>query len=142
MFLIMPVGKPSDSGNKINLRYAGLMSLVDGAFENSEREDEHINSGLQKQTIKETYEVEVELKSLSEIIDESGFETIDFMSVDVEGFEYEVLQGLDLSRHRPNYLLVEVWKQNEHHILNYLEDYYNVEKRLNEKDILFGLKER
>ena len=34
--------------------------------------------------------------------------TIDFMSVDVEGFEYEVLVSNNWSLHRPNYLLIEI----------------------------------
>lgn len=45
--------------------------------------------------------------TLSSIIDDSEFETINLMSIDVEGAELEVLGGLDIDRHRPDVLLVE-----------------------------------
>lgn len=38
---------------------------------------------------------------------------IDFLSLDVEGYEYEVLLGLNLNKYRPNYILVELWTNNE-----------------------------
>ncbi len=49
----------------------------------------------------------VPTKTLSECIDESPFDSITFMSVDVEGAEFSVLAGLDWDRHRPDWLLVE-----------------------------------
>lgn len=45
--------------------------------------------------------------TLSAVIDQSTFDSIDFMSIDVEGAEMAVLGGLDLDRHLPSYLLVE-----------------------------------
>lgn len=33
---------------------------------------------------------------------------IDFMSIDVEGFEYEVLRSNDWNKYRPNYLIIEI----------------------------------
>jgi FkbM family methyltransferase len=49
----------------------------------------------------------VPTKTLSECIDESPFDSITFMSVDVEGAEFSVLPGLDWDRHCPDWLLVE-----------------------------------
>lgn len=49
----------------------------------------------------------VSARTLSECIDESPFDSITFMSVDVEGAEFAVLAGLDWDRHRPDWLLVE-----------------------------------
>lgn len=34
---------------------------------------------------------------------------VDLMSIDVENFEYEVLQGLDFSLYRPKYILIEAY---------------------------------
>jgi FkbM family methyltransferase len=45
--------------------------------------------------------------TLSEIIRSSPFDHIDFMSIDVEGAELDVLAGLDLARHAPEVLLIE-----------------------------------
>ncbi len=51
--------------------------------------------------------VRVPARTLSSIIDEAGEPEINFMSIDVEGAESEVLRGLDWRRHSPEYLLVE-----------------------------------
>jgi FkbM family methyltransferase len=52
---------------------------------------------------------EVEVKTLDEVLAEAGNPKIDFVSIDVEGMELNVLQGFDLARHRPGVLLVEDW---------------------------------
>lgn len=50
----------------------------------------------------------VPIAPLSELIKAAGIgKHIDVLSLDVEGFELEVLQGLDLDRHRIQHLLVE-----------------------------------
>jgi FkbM family methyltransferase len=51
--------------------------------------------------------VTVPAVTLSSVIDRSSFSRVDFLSIDVEGAELEVLQGLDLDRHLPDFLLVE-----------------------------------
>ena len=51
--------------------------------------------------------IEVDVKTLDQIIKETDTHDIDFISIDVEGLQYEVLQGLTLTTHRPRLLLVE-----------------------------------
>ena len=51
--------------------------------------------------------VTVPAAPMSKVIDLAGEPMIDFMSIDVEGAEFAVLDGLDLSRHVPRFLLVE-----------------------------------
>jgi len=52
--------------------------------------------------------VEVPIRTLEDILVESHApQPIDFLSVDVEGHETEVLRGLDISRWRPRLILVE-----------------------------------
>ena len=48
-----------------------------------------------------------EVKRLSKLIDEAKLGQIDFLKIDVEGAEPDVLAGLDLKRHRPKIILVE-----------------------------------
>ena len=48
-----------------------------------------------------------DVRRLSRLIDEAGLSAIDFLKVDVEGAEPDVLGGLDLKRHRPKVILVE-----------------------------------
>ncbi|MEQ1612294.1 MAG: FkbM family methyltransferase [Hyphomicrobiaceae bacterium] len=47
------------------------------------------------------------VRRLSTLIDEAKLEKIDFLKIDVEGAEADVLAGLDWRRHRPRVILVE-----------------------------------
>ena len=51
-------------------------------------------------------------RSLSKLLDEHGIQKVDFFSLDVEGHEVEILKGLDFNRHRPRFVLIEVWNKN------------------------------
>lgn len=53
-----------------------------------------------------------EVRRLSRLIDEAGLTAIDFLKIDVEGAEPDVLAGLDLGRHRPRIILVEAVNPN------------------------------
>jgi FkbM family methyltransferase len=61
---------------------------------------------------------EVPMLTLDEILASAGNPKVDFVSIDVEGMELEVLRGFDLQRHRPQLLLVEDhlyhWKTHFH----------------------------
>ncbi len=46
-------------------------------------------------------------RTLSGILEEAGDPEVDFLSLDVEGFEIPALSGLDLDRHAPAVILVE-----------------------------------
>ena len=55
-----------------------------------------------------TRPVQVRTRRLDDILEESKLEPgIEFISIDVEGHEYEVLQGLALERWRPKVLVIE-----------------------------------
>lgn len=131
---------PEDSGNQKKIIYSDLMSQVQGAMGNTKKEIEHIRRGLKIQKIENAYEVYVECRTVSEIINKSSYDTFDFMSIDVEGFELQVLKGLQLSKHAPKYLLVETWQHEEKEIKQYLSSYFEIESYLTEKDILFKRK--
>jgi FkbM family methyltransferase len=51
--------------------------------------------------------VEVQTRTLDDILAETGYARIDFISIDVEGHEASVLRGLDLGRWKPKILIVE-----------------------------------
>jgi len=52
-------------------------------------------------------QITVHVKTLDDILEEAGVKQIDFVSIDVEGTQFEVLQGFDLQRWNPRLLLVE-----------------------------------
>jgi FkbM family methyltransferase len=56
--------------------------------------------------------VRVPLCTLDSILAEAGVTTIDFLSIDVEGMELQVLQGLDLEKFAPQLILMEEHRRN------------------------------
>jgi FkbM family methyltransferase len=51
--------------------------------------------------------VRVKLRTLDSILADTGVTKVDFLSIDVEGMELQVLQGLDLNQHAPQLILIE-----------------------------------
>jgi FkbM family methyltransferase len=95
-----------DQREKLPMRFGDLMSMVDGA-----REPEWPAAG----TIlgwRDPHNVDVDARTLSSLLDEIGAPEVDLLSLDVEGFEAHALQGLDLERHAPRYVLVELHNRN------------------------------
>ena len=59
-----------------------------------------------------TVEHPIKIRQLSEIIENyASGQPIDFVKIDVEGWEPYVLKGLDLKKHRPIILVIEATKQ-------------------------------
>jgi FkbM family methyltransferase len=56
--------------------------------------------------------VRKEVMPLSVLIDRAGLTAIQFLKIDVEGAEPDALAGLDLTRHRPQVILVEAVNPN------------------------------
>ncbi len=58
--------------------------------------------------------IDVPLTTLGALLDRASFGTrVDVAIVDVEGFEYEAIDGLELERHRPRVLIVEDLTQGQ-----------------------------
>ena len=92
----------------------GTQSVVKGAWDSVEEEvgrsvpqDEWSARGCRGAA--SPYEVSVPARTLTSILDEVGAPPVDLLSLDVEGYEHEVLKGLDLERYAPRILLVEAW---------------------------------
>src|SRR5258708_2008369 len=96
----------ADNGS-VAMTYCGLMSVVDGGWADPGAERAHVEAGLKVQAIERSYRVTVPGRSLSSLLDRHGFTRVDLLSLDVEGFERQALEGLDFSRHRPRFILVE-----------------------------------
>jgi FkbM family methyltransferase len=97
----------SDDVKFITMKTANLMAYVVGSFGGSEEETTHLESAKRVQALTSVQDIEVPARRLSAILDEQGMGAIDLFSLDVEGYEMEVLKGLDLKRHRPRFILVE-----------------------------------
>jgi FkbM family methyltransferase len=85
---------PRHAGAMMALHLAGIHSSLDPALNIS--------------TVRAYGTVEVPVRTLEEILTEAGAPApLDLLSIDVEGFEIEVLEGVDLARWRPRLILVE-----------------------------------
>lgn len=128
---LVPFGYPDET---IEMHACNLMSLVKGAMKSEEADLEHIERGCQVQEI-ESQEIQVPAIPLSDLLDKHGVKEIDLLSLDVEGFELSVLQGLDFSRHRPKWMLIEARFRDE--IDAYLKEHYTPVEALSHHDILY-----
>jgi len=58
-------------------------------------------------------EQQVSMRTLTSIFDELGPGSIDFVSLDIEGYEVKALQGLDFAKYRPSVFVIE-YKDDQH----------------------------
>lgn len=134
------VASEAESRN-ISIKYLGLMSQISDLHDTPSDKHHHDNvvSGFVAHGGR-PYTVEVPARTLSSVLDSHHVSHIDLFSLDVEGYEAQVLAGIDFQRHRPEHLLVEV--RNEISIRKLLDPYYNILSVLNTTteyaDILFA----
>ena len=85
---------PANAGQILPLHVAGPMSSL-----NRDR----MSAGATPDRV-----ISVPIRTLDDVLDEAGAPSpIDFLSIDVEGHEIEVLQGFDFARWRPRLILLE-----------------------------------
>lgn len=89
----------------MEMTFANLMSVVADTVLNKEK---HIQSGLECQNIANSYTVSVPVTTLGNILKENNITEVDFFSLDVEGYELEVLKGIDLDNFNIKYILMEI----------------------------------
>jgi FkbM family methyltransferase len=97
-YALVGPGGPSS----LTLRYVGAMSAERGKPRTPVELGRGTAFGWEMR-----YEVTVPTRSLTAVLDEAAVERIDFLSIDVEGAELDVLRGLDFDRFAPAFLLVE-----------------------------------
>jgi FkbM family methyltransferase len=90
----------------VDMVYSGLMSIVRGARASDGGDEDWVALGEQMQQL-ERYECTVPARTLTAVLDDCRVGRVDLLSLDVEGYELEVLKGLDLERYRPRHILVE-----------------------------------
>lgn len=121
----------------VEMRYCGLMSLVKGAMKSDAEESRHIELGCNVQQL-ESYSLTVPARTLTAVLESHGIRHVDFLSLDVEGYELEVLKGLDLDRYHPALMLIEARYRDE--IDRHLNSYYKPIAVLSHHDVLYRRK--
>ena len=131
---LVPAGSNLDH---VILRYADLMSTIQGGMRTPEEEDAHIAAGCKVQNIS-TFDISVPTATLSDLIEKHQLGQIDLLVLDVEGYEIGALRGLDLTRHRPAHILVEARYRDDVHA--YLVQLYDLIAELSHHDLLYALR--
>jgi FkbM family methyltransferase len=93
---------PEGHAGPVRMRFGDLMSTVVGVH------DAEWAAGGLSYGWRESYELDVDGRTLSALLDEIGVGEIDLLSLDIEGYEVPALNGLDLTRHAPRYVLIEI----------------------------------
>jgi FkbM family methyltransferase len=85
---------PDDAGKTLPLHVAGPLSALDR---------ERMAPGANPETV-----IDVPVRTLDSVLEEAGSPPgFDFLSIDVEGHEIEVLRGFDIARWHPRLILLE-----------------------------------
>jgi len=73
--------------------------------------------------------IDVDVTTMDDILEINKFDTIDFVSIDTGGYELEVLEGFDLQKYKPKYILIEILENIRDKIFSYMlkENYILVE---------------
>lgn len=122
------------------MKFANLMSIVDGALKSKSADKSHLKTAVEVQhDVDVPYDIQVPTRTLTSILDECEVTEIDLFSLDVEGYELNVLKGLDFSKYRPKYMLIEARFKAE--IDEYLADLYTEVDQLSIYDFLYQRKD-
>jgi len=116
----------------IKIIYADLMSIVAG-HKTKQEEEQFLCSA--KQFCEKQFELEVPARTMTSILDECNVKDIDFMSLDVEGYELNVLKGLDLNKYQPSLLLIEA--EGKELLEAHLKGRYVFVEKLSDHDYLY-----
>ena len=107
--LVEPI--PAQADNLRRMRRARVVEVACGSPEQHGRTQTMSIAGalssLRADQATSSQSVEVQVRTLDSVLAEANVDRIDFMSVDVEGVELDVLAGFSFDRYRPGLILLE-----------------------------------
>lgn len=83
-------------------------------------EDGHAMASINGMRTQSNELCKVKVLTLEHILDEYNIKNIDFLSLDTEGYELEILKGLNLDKYTPKYMLIEIYDKDFNDILQFL----------------------
>lgn len=123
----------------VRLIYSNLMSTAVGLKSDIQDPEAHARSGAGfLKPGEEVYSIEAPARTLTSILDECAAPArMGLLSLDVEGAELEVLEGLNLEQYRFDFILIETRSINE--ISTYLGRFhFRLHSKLSVHDYLFA----
>ena len=94
-------------------------NIISGAFDCGPMSSVNNIRNLQNSKI-----ISVECDNLTNILNLFNILNIDLLSINTEGYEYEVLEGIDFNIYKPIYILITVFKNNKKNVFNLIEKKY------------------
>ncbi len=64
--------------------------------------------------------ISVNANTLTSLLDDSGIKSFNFLSLDVEGYELEVLKGLDFKKYPIDWVLIEIYDKDKEIIIDFM----------------------
>ena len=84
----------------------------------------HLMSSVNGQRRNSGTRHQIPARTLESLLDEHAPNaSIDLLSLDTEGYELHILQGLNLSKYRPHYMLIEVYTKDYDAICAFLQEH-------------------
>ena len=130
---------PPDWGKDyVDLTYCNLMTVTKGSWPNKEAEAQHVQTGRQFIPNEQPFDFRARAWTITALLDKHRISHIDFMSIDLEGFELQALRGLDFARIKPTWLLVE--ERQPDRLIEFLSRWYSLAEKISVHDYLFRSK--
>jgi len=106
--------------NSLCLNYACVSNDYKGDYIEGDFEDNNPMGSVNGERLRRNSTLRVKALTLEKILDEHCHTSIDFLSLDTEGYELEILKGLNLSKYRPKFMLIEIYTKDYHNVVNFL----------------------
>jgi FkbM family methyltransferase len=127
---------PADyKDESVTLTYSNLMTVTRGTPLSRDWEDEHLKRGAPHIPGEKNFDFKARARTISDILDKHRIAQLDVLSLDIEGFELPALQGIDFTRHRPRFMLIEV--RDDAAIDAFLAPHYERVENLSHHDVLY-----
>jgi len=131
----------SDSDGEITLLDAGLMTVAPDSVTHHgsgiSHANRYVNRFAKNHKVKE---VKVKCCRLQTLFDKYKISKVDLFSLDVEGYEYKVLKGINFSKTKIDYILLECNVESNLNKISSLLSGYKMIEKLSNHDYLFKVK--
>lgn len=125
---------PSSTGEPIEMFDLDLMSVVPERNSGIGDLNQHVESAESVQGISRAVAT-VDARTISEVIEMAQVGEVDLLSLDVEGYELQALEGLNLDLHAPEWILIETRTFDQ--VNEILRGRYSLADQLSHHDFLF-----
>jgi FkbM family methyltransferase len=116
----LKINRPNNINiNKCLVSNDYISDTIDGSFNNGPMSSVNNIRKLENVEL-----IKVKCDTLANILDQYNIKKIDLMILDTEGYELKVLEGMNLNKNRPTYLLIEIYINEKDKIFDYLKSFH------------------